>query len=111
MWSCGLLTGHCAKIVIDPVIERLIPEHSTSNRAIMELTQNVLSLCCQMLHTEKLVRSAIHSAMSETYQRQERPNCRKVWQPYILKHSNGLRDYYCDSSVGWITNLTSDVAQ
>jgi len=35
------LIGHCAKIVIDPVIERLIPEHSTSNRAIMELTQNV----------------------------------------------------------------------
>jgi len=111
MWSCGLLIGHWAKIVIDPVIERLIPEHSTSNRAIMELTQNVQSLCCQMHHTEKLVRSAIHSATSEIYQRQEQPNCRKAWHPDILKHSNGLHDYYCGSSVGWITNLTSHVLQ
>ena len=111
MWSCGLLIGHWAKIVIDPVIERLIPEHSTSNRAIMELTQNVQSLCCQMHHTEKLVRSAIHSATSEIYQRQEHPNCRKACHPDILKHSNGLHDYYCGSSVGWITNLTSHVLQ
>ena len=77
----------------------------------MELTQNVQSLCYQMHHTEKLVRSAIHSATSEIYQLQERSNCRKVWQPDILKHSNGLRDYYCGGSVGWITNLTSDVDQ
>jgi hypothetical protein len=100
MWSCGLLIGHCAKIVIDPVIERLIPEHSTSNRAIMELTQSVQCLCCQMHHTEKLVRSAIHSTTSEIYQRQERTNCSKAWQPDNLKHFNGLRDYYCGSCIG-----------
>ena len=105
------MIGHCAKIVIDPVIERLIPGHGTSNRAIMELTENVQSLCCQMHHTGKLVRSAIHSATSEIYQLQERPNCRKVWQPDILKDSNGLRGNYCGSNVGWIRNFTSNVPQ
>jgi hypothetical protein len=89
------LIGHCEKIVNDPVIERLIPERSTYNCAIMELTQNVQSLCCQMHRAEKLVRSAIHSATSEISQRRERPNCRRAGQSDILKHSNGLCDYYC----------------
>jgi hypothetical protein len=105
------MIGHCEKIVIDPVIERLIPEHSTYNRAIMELTQNAQSLCCQMHRAEKLVRPANHLTTSEISQRQERPNCGRAWQSDILKHSNGLRDYYCGFTVGWITNLTFDVPQ